>query len=772
MSMEHTEQYIKSQLFELLQSDSNDYSQILTLSNELAQMDKKNIRFSVDAGIITRLGKELVGKGETAISELIKNAYDADATYVNLIFKNAFRPGGTLIIEDDGCGMNYEELVNGFMRISSSDKIHNPITFKYKRKKAGRKGIGRFATQRLGQTLTIITQKEESDLAIQTSINWNNFGIDQDLANITSEVQYIPKKRNKGTTLVIQDLQDAWSDAAIMRAYKYTDSLLLPEPLSKERIKWDANRQDPGFKAQLYRDSISEDNLIINEDVAFLNHALAIIEGYIDEQGHGFWKVSSDKIEIPYTNYTPIGSTRDEDNQPYSQVRNIHFKTRYFIYSSDLIPKTLFTYIKNLGNELGGIKLYRNGFRVPPYGEGQNDWLGFDESVRRRNFLFPHQNQSFFGFVEIDDAAADLFEETSSREGLIENVAYDELRDFVYRSVTAACQTIASIRNKKQTANQKNWEKSSSEKIEEAIDELHQMSQEDGSSNSDTNNEANNHKEKLKRIAQQLSEGYNENKEEKERLIDENNMLRIFAALGLVIGEFIHEIKNYLPGFDAEITYLRKLLVNNPIALERINLLNENLYAFNSYTSYFDKSISRNVQRDIEPINIKERISAFCMTIAHNIKKAHIDLTTNLTDHSTMLSDLTTIPMHPSEWASILFNLYTNAKKAIRRSESRNNGKINISCGESLNMVYIEFSDNGTGVDPLIQDRIFDAFVTTTSISSNNSDDIETYTGTGLGLKIIKDIVSSYNGTVYLKSQEKEGYKTTFRIEIPKQQIL
>ena len=70
--MEHTEQYIKSQLFELLQSDSDNYSQILTLSNELAQMDKKNIRFSVDAGIITRLGKELVGKGETADMHLIK----------------------------------------------------------------------------------------------------------------------------------------------------------------------------------------------------------------------------------------------------------------------------------------------------------------------------------------------------------------------------------------------------------------------------------------------------------------------------------------------------------------------------------------------------------------------------------------------------------------------------------------------------------------------------------------------------------------------------
>ena len=118
-----------------------------------------------------------------------------------------------------------------------------------------------------------------------------------------------------------------------------------------------------------------------------------------------------------------------------------------------------------------------------------------------------------------------------------------------------------------------------------------------------------------------------------------------------------------------------------------------------------------------------------------------------------------------------MFNLYTNAKKAIKKSESRNNGKINIHCGEaSGTMIYIEFSDNGTGVDPHIRDRMFDAFVTTTSVAPNNSDDIETYTGTGLGLKIIKDIVSSYNGCIYLKSEANEGYKTTFRIEIPKQQ--
>lgn len=287
----------------------------------------------------------------------------------------------------------------------------------------------------------------------------------------------------------------------------------------------------------------------------------------------------------------------------------------------------------------------------------------------------------------------------------------------------------------------------------------------------DKQDDSNEQKEYFKRIVQQLSEGYNEGKEEKDRLIDEINMLRIFAALGLVIGEFIHEIKNYLPGFKAEVEYLQKLLQNNTEAIDRINLLQTNIKAFYSYTSFFDKSISRNVQRDIEPINIKERISSFYATIKNNCKKAHIHLTTNLDKRSVLLSDLTTIPMHPSEWASILFNLYTNSKKAIKKSAEKNNGKIDISCGESLNYIYIDFSDNGIGVDEKIRDRIFDAFVTTTSAASSNSDDIETYTGTGLGLKIVKDIISSYNGNIYLKPEPNIGYTTTFRIEIPKNNV-
>ena len=104
------------------------------------------MRFSVDSGIINRLGNELVGKRETAVGELVKNAYDADAEEVNLIFERAWTPGGTLRIEDTGNGMTREQLINGFMRLSSASKVKEPYSPVYHRARAGKKGIGRFAS--------------------------------------------------------------------------------------------------------------------------------------------------------------------------------------------------------------------------------------------------------------------------------------------------------------------------------------------------------------------------------------------------------------------------------------------------------------------------------------------------------------------------------------------------------------------------------------------------------------------------------------------------
>ena len=108
-----TESEVKEKLSQLLSQEDLDYSAILSLSNRLSQFDKGNVRFSVDAGVIDRLGNELASRQETAVSELVKNSYDADATYVKLTFINSNETGGTLVIEDSGVGMTKEQLING-----------------------------------------------------------------------------------------------------------------------------------------------------------------------------------------------------------------------------------------------------------------------------------------------------------------------------------------------------------------------------------------------------------------------------------------------------------------------------------------------------------------------------------------------------------------------------------------------------------------------------------------------------------------------------------
>ena len=197
------EQEIREQLALVLEQEPENYSRILELSSLLAAFDDKHVRFSVDAGVIDRLGRELVARHETAVSELVKNAYDADATYVEIIFHDANIALGKLTLEDDGHGMTKEQLVNGFMKISSSDKFHNPVSPLYKRTRAGKKGIGRFATQRLGEKLTIVTQTENSDVALKVEIDWSHFNIDQNLIVISNSIVEVPKERKKGTTLTI-----------------------------------------------------------------------------------------------------------------------------------------------------------------------------------------------------------------------------------------------------------------------------------------------------------------------------------------------------------------------------------------------------------------------------------------------------------------------------------------------------------------------------------------------------------------------------------------
>jgi signal transduction histidine kinase len=481
------------------------------------------------------------------------------------------------------------------------------------------------------------------------------------------------------------------------------------------------------------------------------------------DDGQGCWALKSSKLNFKQEVFL-IGRDRDLPETKFKHILGVHFKCYYFIYEASLLPSQTLTFIREIAKEKGGIRVYRNGFRVLPYGEKLNDWLGLDESVAKRVILSAHRNINFFGFVELTDASGLLFDETSSREGLLENDAYHELVDFVQRSIISAITKIAELRERKGATSQKNWvkkDKTSTEKVDDAITKIKEVFDESGENQNESNSaDSNRSKEKFNEAYSELLEGRDEEKREKETLINEVNMLRVLAGLGLVIGEFVHEVKRFLPAFDADIVFIKDVVKEFSEALIRAERLDTNLKSFTAYTAYFDKAISQNVLRELKPIDLRDVVNDFEFVIQNDINRSKI------TFHKPVFEafDLYTTPMHPSEWASILFNFYTNSKKAIRRKQSQ--GAIFIKCGEEGEKVFLEFSDNGDGIPKENEELIFNAFFTTSSAAGHLASESDSLTGTGLGLKIVKDIVESYGGSVYVSTPE-PNFNTTLRIEIP-----
>lgn len=269
-------------------------------------------------------------------------------------------------------------------------------------------------------------------------------------------------------------------------------------------------------------------------------------------------------------------------------------------------------------------------------------------------------------------------------------------------------------------------------------------------------------RKKIKKIKEEFDEVKKLQKIAQAKSLREKSMLRILGSVGLTVGQFVHEIKNHFTNIESDLSSLMEAQLDNE-AKNRISLLNKNFASLKTYISYFDHVISANVVRTLRPLEMREVVKPFLDSINTDMERQGYQAPKMIFNGY----NLYTKPMHPSEWSSILFNFYTNSKKAIKRAKTK--GAICIECGESAdNMIYLEFSDNGDGIPKEIENRIFEEFYTTTGSDTLDKLDFSSeVTGTGLGLSIVRDIVSSYKGRVFVVSA-KNNYSTCIRVEIPK----
>lgn len=751
----------KAIIAEELRRDNPDWRLIERLSREEVDADPASVRFSVDAGHIQRLGFELVAKQDTALAELIKNSYDADATRVTVGFSRHDKTGGDLVIEDNGTGMSLDVVRDTWMRISTANKNEAPISPRYGRFRAGRKGIGRFAVQRLGSQLVLESEVRGNDQGIRVSFDWDEkFHSGLLLYDVFSKMtRYDKPVERERTSLQILGLRESWSEAMIDRAWRAVLLLQPPFPIScrASHARDDNYELDPGFEVVINGISSRNHHTRVSIKSSLLDHALAEISGEVLPDGTAVVRVHSNKY--------PLDEQQVFDNR-FLLTGPVSFSAKYFIYQSDAMSGLSTSLAAEIGRNFGGIRIYRNGFRVPPYGDQSDDWLRLDLDVGRRKLLPAANNRNFYGQVELDVSENPLFEETSSREGLLENEAFEELRLFMRSSLEWAVKRVAFVRGIKQTAGQKNFVSNSrprkpSEVINKLMEEMTILPSTDQECQSNFQLSP----QKLAALDTAKDEIIHWEMQAAEReaaLLRYEEMLRVLASLGLSISIFGHEIKGAKNSIAAHLAVFDDV-VEDIVQGRKSNEIQDLVASFKlsigrmfDLGAYIDGVMSSTESRELKELSIKGAVERFVAQFRNYMMRQGVEFEIDVSpDH------LRTIKMHASEIDSTLLNFLTNAIKSMKRARVQQR-RVRIFAREDGDFVLIGFEDNGEGVPQELESKIFDAFFTTTL---GVDDDAIAGPGTGLGLKIISDIAASYGGSVNLGSPS-EGYNCCLEFRI------
>jgi signal transduction histidine kinase len=395
--------------------------------------------------------------------------------------------------------------------------------------------------------------------------------------------------------------------------------------------------------------------------------------------------------------------------------------------------------------------------RILPYGEPDNDWLTLDSIYRRRGqVLAPIGNSNFIGEVLVTRGENVLLIDTASREGVLENEAFHELQTILRDSLVWAVNRVAAIRQKKISAG------GTAERAPTAREAL----LEDISAAAQRVTDAQNDDERVVALAQfaetttaALREARRSDRrqdEERLALLDELSLLRVLASVGSAIAVFSHEVRAVLTQAIAAVGDVATDIEEASVPTqETIHGAESGLQGVFELATYLDIYISHSGRRVREEQPLAAVLAEFEESTKPLLDRRGIELTSEV--HP---SHLRTKSMSRSELIAMLYNLLTNALKALD-DEDLTERRILIVAAPRGNSVVIQFLDTGTGIDGQIRDRMFDAFVTTT-----NDSDAELGAGTGLGLKIVADLAESNGGSASI-GDAKAPFVTCMEITLP-----
>ncbi|HML22077.1 MAG TPA: ATP-binding protein [Aggregatilinea sp.] len=701
--------------------------------------------FAVDASILVQLGEQLVTRRSIALAELIKNAYDADATHVHVILENITKPGGMIVVHDDGVGMTLDSIRQYWMRIATNNKKTSSYSTVYNRVRTGQKGIGRFAVHRLAKVLTLVSVAEESDgIKYKTTMEFDwekTFLGGQVLSNIpigykTEAVD----SATTGVTLYLEDARDGWSESDIADVWKDLVSLTNPffDP-SQESHTFKA--EDPGITITIEVPEYKDYEGALQQQ--FLGASWCELSGFVDEDGHAHYQLKirqSDEEQI----FEPT-------TEIFPDISGIDTRIYFFVYKREFLSDVDFAVrdIQRVGTKQGGIRVYQDRFRVFPYGEPGNDWLRLDEIRARRTtgfdvgkdligleksiagrpeLLTPGNNQ-LFGVVNVSQQQHPKLVVTTNREGFAENEALSQLRRFVQLGLwwmTLNYARATQMEREQRRAARKPDEKKN---VSELIADIKRVVENTTTIPLDVRS----------RVTNALEMAEQEATNQEDRHIDEISLLRVLSSTGTTVSMVDHQLR------------------------EMINVVEGIITDLGEFSSYVDNSMIENYATIVNRLenwkySVQEQVASLGFLLGEKNRRErerallHVVVTGIANSLTRYMSDfgiefINEIPVnlhspliYPAELYAVMLHVFTNSLKAVREQSV---SKIAMQGERTPNGVYVRVLDTGAGIPDEDREIVFRPFH-----PRIGTPDPILGTGTGLGLKIVRDILANYNGTV------------------------
>lgn len=680
------------------------------------------VHFRFSPNILVRLGEELNQGTDQSILELIKNSYDADATHCTVELMDTAKPGGTVVVTDDGIGMSEDNIKDSWLVLGKSHK-NSLQTTALGRTPSGSKGLGRLAALRMGRSVRLESTQKSEKLSNILEVDWDKF----DIANTVEDVELrIEKKhlpRAFGTRTELKGLRSEIRSEELKKLARVI--LLLTDPFQDATSGFNVTLKAPEFdqiEKLLKRKYFDSCEYHLSASIGADGKASAKI---LDWQGQSLHSGGHDDI-------------RNTKSAPPFRSPSCKFDLWAF-----LLKKESFSSDKNVNladvkdwlRHFGGVHIYQDGVRVSPYGGPGDDWLGIN-LIRTSNPEERPSTNTAIGRISLSNKGAYTLTQKTDRSGFIIDDTFEELKMFAVEAMEWMAK----------------WRLAQAEKRRQFERNIAPVAaSKEKSKMSDLISEA------PQRIRSKMSAAFDQYAKQRDREADnlkkEIQLYRTLSTAGITAATFAHESHgNPLKAIELSTTAI-EMRLRQFIPEDRKSTIfalfakiRKALDAL-STLSTATLSLIRVNKRRVGKVEINKVILQVEQMMRPFYEARHTSLTLDLCQSNPFL--------RCSEAAieSILTNLLNNALDAFRRSGG-NVHRIDISTSANHSHCTMIVSDSGPGISQQNIDEIW-----LPGVSSNPD-------GTGLGLTIVKDTVKDLGGKIEVLANGQLG-GAEFTIMLP-----